>query len=190
MKITTRQIAITGILLAICIVSQFFKNLSVFITGPIINACLIIAVLTAGLSCGIILSIITPVTAFIITGSPVMAAVPAMIPMVMLGNAVLVICVWLFYNKFLNNINKNIRLCIGMIGGSIIKAVVMGLTISLWLLPSFLPQPIKEKMLPVLQAQFSTVQLITALIGSVLAFAVWIPLKKYLNASDKIYKVI
>ena len=131
MKITTKQIALTGILLAICIVSQFFKNLSVFITGPIINACIIIAVLTAGLWCGIILSIITPVTAFIITGSPVMAAVPMMIPMVMLGNAILAIFVWLFYQKVLKNIDKNIRLCIGMVVGSVVKAAVMGLTISL-----------------------------------------------------------
>ncbi|PWT25831.1 MULTISPECIES: ECF transporter S component [Butyrivibrio] len=184
MKITTKQIALTGILLAICIVSQFFKNLSVFITGPIINACIIIAVLTAGLWCGIILSIITPVTAFIITGSPVMAAVPMMIPMVMLGNAILAIFVWLFYQKVLKNIDKNIRLCIGMVVGSVVKAVVMGLTISLWLLPTFLPQPMQEKMLPVLQAQFSTVQLITALIGSVIAFVIWIPLKKYLANSN------
>ncbi|SHI13885.1 Protein of unknown function [Butyrivibrio fibrisolvens DSM 3071] len=184
MKITTKQIAVTGILLAICIVSQFFKNLSVFITGPIINACLIIAVLTAGLACGIILSIITPITAFIITGSPVMSAVPAMIPMVMLGNAILVVFVWLLYKKINNSINKDIRLCMGMIVGSVVKAAVMGLTISLWLLPTFLPQPMQEKMLPALQAQFSTVQLITALIGSALAFAIWLPLRKYLSATD------
>lgn len=179
MKITTRQIAITGIILAICIVSQFFKNISVFITGPIINACLIIAVLTAGLLCGIILSIITPVTAFIITGSPVMAAVPAMIPMVMLGNTLLVLCVWLFYRKLCKGIGSNIRLCIGMVAGSLIKALVMGLTISLWLLPTFLPTPMQEKMLGALQMQFSTVQLVTALIGSVLAFIIWIPVQKY-----------
>ena len=41
MKITTKQITTTAVLLAICIVSQFFKNTSVYITGPIINACLI-----------------------------------------------------------------------------------------------------------------------------------------------------
>ena len=46
MKITTKQITTTAVLLAICIVSQFFKNTSVYITGPIINACLIIAALT------------------------------------------------------------------------------------------------------------------------------------------------
>ena len=71
MKITTKQITTTAVLLAICIVSQFFKNTSVYITGPIINACLIIAALDAGMACGIILSVITPVTSFLITGSHV-----------------------------------------------------------------------------------------------------------------------
>lgn len=68
-------------MLAICLVSQFFKNLSVYITGPIINAALILTVLYAGMACGIILSIITPVTSFFITGSPVMAAYPCDVSM-------------------------------------------------------------------------------------------------------------
>ena len=68
MKIKTKQITVTAIMLAICLVSQFFKNLSVYITGPIINAALILTVLYAGMACGIILSIITPVTSFFITG--------------------------------------------------------------------------------------------------------------------------
>lgn len=56
MKMKTRQITVTAIMLAICIASQFFKNLSVYITGPVINAALILTVLYAGLACGIILS--------------------------------------------------------------------------------------------------------------------------------------
>ena len=73
MKLSARQIAVTAALLAICIVSQFFKNTSVFLTGPVINACIILAGLYAGLSCGLILSVITPVTAFFISGSPVIS---------------------------------------------------------------------------------------------------------------------
>ena len=52
MKLKTRQITVTAILLAICIVSQFFKNLNVYITGPIINAALILTTVYAGLACG------------------------------------------------------------------------------------------------------------------------------------------
>ena len=47
MKLTTKQITTTAVLLAICIVSQFFKNLSVYLTGPIINAALILTVIYA-----------------------------------------------------------------------------------------------------------------------------------------------
>ena len=85
MKIQTKQITVTAIMLAICIISQFFKTLSVYITGPIVNAALILTVLYAGTVCGIILSIITPITSFFITGTPIMAVIPAMFPCIMVG---------------------------------------------------------------------------------------------------------
>lgn len=174
MKITTKQIVTTGIILAICIISQFFKNLSVYITGPIINACLIICVLSCGLACAIALSVITPITSFIITGSPIMAAIPAIIPCVMIGNAILVVCIHLLKNKIGK---ENISLPISMVIGSIVKAAFMWIVISLLIVPSMLPEAMMPKM-PVIQATFSTTQLITALIGSVFAYIIWLPLKK------------
>ena len=69
MKIKTKQITVTAIMLAICLVSQFFKNLSVYITGPIINAALILTVLYAGMACGIILMVFMPtISTFAATG--------------------------------------------------------------------------------------------------------------------------
>lgn len=103
MKITTKQITTTAVLLAICIVSQFFKNTSVYITGPVINACLILAVLSVGIPCGIILSVITPVTSFFITGSPIIGAIPAIMPCIMAGNALLVLGVGLVTKKCKGN---------------------------------------------------------------------------------------
>ncbi len=176
-KFGAKQIALTGVLLAICIVSQVFKNLSIFITGPVINACIILAALMINLPCSIILSIITPVTAFFIAGSPVMSAVPGIIPLIMLGNVVLSVSVhFLMKKKVISG---------GRAGGGIknygmgvvcsaLKAAVMGLTISLWLLPTFIPaqSPLREK-LPVFQMTFSLFQFITALIGFVYAFIIW-----------------
>jgi len=175
MKITTKQITTTAILLAICILSQFLKNFSVYITGPIINACLIIAVLSVGLGCAIILSIITPISSFFITGSPIMAAVPLIIPCIILGNAVLCIVVARLKGRGMSG-NK-IMLPTSMIMGSILKAAVMGLLISVIILPNMLPEAMLPK-LSALQIQFSLTQLITALIGSALAYVIWIPLKK------------
>lgn len=173
MKITVKQITTTAILLAVCIASQFFKNLSVYITGPIINACLIIATLSVGLVCAVILSVITPITAFLITGAPVIAAVPLVMPCIMLGNAVLCVCVYFISRKG----NKNIMLPVSMAVGSVVKALVMGVIIGLIVLPNMLPEKMLPK-LPVLQSTYSVTQLITALIGSVYAFIIWIPLKK------------
>ena len=170
MKIKTKQITVTAIMLAICLVSQFFKNLSVYITGPIINAALILTVLYAGMACGIILSIIT---SFFITGSPVMAAIPAMFPCIMIGNIILVVCVGLLRKKC----GKAAGFPVSIAIGAILKAVFMGIAIALIILPAFLPAPM-HKMLPVLQLQFSVTQLITAVIGGVYAVIIAAVLKK------------
>ena len=153
-------------MLAICIISQFFKNTSVFITGPIVNAALIIVTVFCGLLCGVILSVITPITAFFITGSPVMAAVPLMFPCIILGNIVLVCMVYILKNHF-----GKAGLPVSMVLGSICKGAVMGLLIALIILPTFLP-PKMAPMLPILQKQFSLVQFMTALIGSLYAFII------------------
>lgn len=173
MKVTTKQITTTAVLLAICIVSQFFKNASVYITGPVINACLILAVLSAGIGCGIILAVITPVTAYLITGSPIMSAIPSIIPCVMIGNIILVLCVALLTRKGKGHGN----LIAGMAVGVVVKALFMGVVISLILIPNLIPAAMEAKM-TVFQTTFSVTQLITGIIGSVYAFIIWIPLKK------------
>ena len=124
MKLKTRQITVTAILLAICIGSQFFKNLSVYLTGPIINAALILAVIYAGPACGIILGIITPITSFFITGSPVMAAIPAMFPCIMIGNSSLVGAVALLREKCGKTEGLPISIVIGGVYALIIYAVL------------------------------------------------------------------
>ena len=108
MKLTTKRLVQTAFLLAICIASQYFKNLSVYITG------------------------------------------------------------------------------------SIVKAVFMGAVVILIILPVFggnvagkLPKPeALPKVLATAKVTFSVTQLITALIGSALAYIIWIPLKSNLSKED------
>lgn len=178
MKLTTKQITMTAALLAICFVSQFLKNTSVYITGPIINACLILAGLSAGMVCGLILAVITPITSFFITGSPIIAAIPAIMPCIMIGNAILVVAVCLAIKKKPGQIGM---IC-GMAVGTVVKAIFMGVVISLILIPMLLPEKMQPKM-AVFQTTFSVTQLITAIIGSVIAYIVWIPLKKVMQES-------
>ena len=173
-KFGTREITISAVLLAICIVSQLFKNLSVFITGPIINACIVLAVLALNLPCALVLCIITPVTAYFIAASPVMMAVPAIVPFIMAGNAVLAISVHFLMKKDVLTGGRSgggIKSYIKAVICSLLKGAFMGLTISLWLLPTFIPteSPLRQKM-PVLQTTFSLYQFLTALIGFVYVF--------------------
>lgn len=173
MKLKTKQITITAIMLAICIVSQFFKNLSVYVTGPIVNAALILTVVYAGLACGIILSIITPITSFFITGSPIMAAIPAMFPCIMIGNIILAAAVGVLRKKC----GKTAGLPILIAIGAALKALFMGILISLIILPNMLPEKM-QPMMHALQLQFSVTQLITALIGGVYAIIIFAALHK------------
>ena len=182
MKLTTKRLVQTAFLLAICIASQYFKNLSVYITGPIVNTTIIIATLAIGLWSGILISIIAPVTAFFFTGSPIMAAIPLMFPVVMAGN------VWYFQEK----LPFKWKLPAGLVAGSILKAVFMGAVVILIILPVFggnvagkLPKPeALPKVLATAKVTFSVTQLITALIGSALAYIIWIPLKSNLSKED------
>ena len=188
MKLSTKQLVQTALLLAICIASQYFKNVSVYITGPIVNTTIIIAVLAVGLWSGLLISIIAPITAFFFTGSPIMAAIPLMFPAVMAGNAVLAVCTWYFQNK----LNFKWKLPVGLAVGSVLKAAFMGIVIVLIILPIFggniashLPKPeALPKVLATAKVTFSITQLITSLLGSVLAYLIWIPLKKYLKNGE------
>ena len=180
--ISNKQIAIGGVLLAIMIISQFFKNLSVYITGPIVNVVLVIVTLTLGLVMGIIFSIIAPITAFMITGSPVVAAAPfLMIPAIAVGNIIMCVAVYVFYK---NIKNKLIALPVGLVVGSVLKALFMGAVISNFILPQFCTS-LPEKAIGIAQKTFSVTQLFTALIASAVVMLIWIPAGKFLLASAK-----
>lgn len=174
---SAKDITTTAILLAICIVSQFFKSLSIFITGPIINACIVLAVFAVNLPCGIVLSIITPVTAYFIAASPLMMAIPGIVPLIMLGNIVIAVMSYILLNKDMHETRASEKLVQKFIKGiiaSLAKGLVMGLTISLWVIPTFLPaeSPLRAKM-SVFQMTFSVFQFITAVIGFVYVFIIW-----------------
>ncbi|NTV79042.1 MAG: ECF transporter S component [Clostridiales bacterium] len=190
MKLTAKQITATAFLLAICIVSQYFKNMSVYVTGPIVNTTIILATLACVPISGIILSVIAPITAFFFTGSPIMAAIPLMFPVIMVGNCILVFSVHLLKNKF----GKKAGLPVSLLTGSVLKSLFMGLTVILVVLPLFgdsiatkLPKP---EMLPAVLAAakvtFSLTQLITALLGSLLAMIIWVPLKKVISQDEAV----
>ncbi|MCQ2483607.1 MAG: ECF transporter S component, partial [Clostridia bacterium] len=76
-----------------------------------------------------------------------------------------------------NKPNKKIGFPIALAVGTILKAVFMGVIISLIVVPTFLPDKMSA-MLTTIQITFSFTQLITAAIGSVLAYILFIPISK------------
>ena len=178
MKITTKQLVQTALLLALCIVSQFLKNTSVYITGPIVNAILIIALLVVGLWSAVVISVIAPITSYFITGAPIIMVTRfTMWPVIMIGNILLVLGI--YYGEKLISGKKGSY--IGMAVGSVIKAAFM------WIMTSFVLFPIfggalPEQAIAAAKVTFSVTQLITAIIGCVLAVVIMVPLKKYLKS--------
>lgn len=171
MKITAKQISRTGILLALCIAFQCLKGLSVFITGTAVNAILVIAVLSTGFLSGLVISIVAPVVAYVMGMTPIVQAIPLMILVIMVGNALLVLAVALMQKK---------NLLVGMGIGSLGKFLWLWLMVWYVMLPVF-GQNIPEKMQLAMRTTFSTTQLITALLGSAAAGVIWERLKKYLD---------
>lgn len=162
----TRQLTLTALLLALCIASQFLKNTSVYLTGPVINCILILATVFCGLWSAVALSLITPLTSWLITGSPLMSAIPMIVPCIMAGNVILAVSVWVSIRKS----RRTQNLLLGTLLGAVFKAAFMGSTISLLLLPLLGPTTgLPAPALAAARVTFSLTQLITALLGGVLA---------------------
>ena len=96
---TTKKLVQTGILLALCLVFQLLKGISVYITGPMVNAILILASLSCGWYSGVLIAVVAPLTAMLIGATPIVNAVPAMLPVIMIGNALIAVFAWLFRNR-------------------------------------------------------------------------------------------
>lgn len=269
MKINIRILCRTALLLALCIASQFLKNTSVYITGSIINAILIISVLSCGLLSGVAISVITPLTSWWITGSPLISAMPLLLPCIILGNLIIVCSVWCFSTwlgkrvpaaerittkdsrfrlvltvclvaavlwagasiAFLSTLSsiselmqlstaspltwmslissvgiflfsvllwvlccrfpKTWLLIAGCVVGAVLKSGVMWLLIVKGVLPAFFPgSGLPDAALAVASTQFSITQLVTALLGSVLAVLIWTPLGKFLKKPEQLNESI
>jgi len=171
-RTSTRQLALAALLLALCVGAQQFKALSQFITGPIVNAVLILAVLLAGLWGALAIAVLSPALAFLIAPAPVLQAVPHMLPLIALANVVLVLCVWLPGKK------HHIP---GVAAGVALKPLLLFLGVRYAILP-FFAAGLPERLAGALMAAFSINQLITAAIGGVLACGVYRLLPKNLRS--------
>ncbi|HHW70497.1 MAG TPA: ECF transporter S component [Clostridiales bacterium] len=174
MKNTTKWLTRTAILLGLTVAFQSLRmvipkvtvpgmgDLDQYIIGSLVNACLIIAAIKIGAGSGIIISILAPVIA-LIQGE---IQFPILVPFVALGNAAIVICVALLYEK-----SKIGSFAIGIVA----KFLCLYLTVVHIALPLILPSLEGDKaelISKMVSFKFSWPQIVTAAIGSLIASAI------------------
>lgn len=166
----------TGLFVALLVALQaaFAVFGNQLVTGSVVNFVLIVAVMTCGLATGTAVAVISPAVAALF-GVGVTSQFPLLIPVVALGNFVLILLWFLIGNR--NIINKYAAWIIALIVSAGAKFLVLYLGAT-YIVTLFITLPP-----PVLTAM-SLIQLFVALIGGAVAIAVLPLLKKALKAHN------
>ena len=181
MKNTTHErilwIVRTGVLLALLVTLQYItKPAGQLLTGSCVNAVLAVAALFGGLSCGIVIALLSPVLAYLLNIAPQILTVPA----IMVGNTVYVLLLALLYKE--STVGKFFAwLAAAAAKAAVLYGIVAGLICGVFAPALLGAGMLKEPMLKALPATFSWMQLFTALIGGALAMLLVPPLKKALK---------
>lgn len=146
MKLNTRMLTTTALLLALALAVQQMKIQ--WLTGPGINAILILATGYISVLSGIIIGIFTPLLALTMG---IMPFAPA-IPFIMIGNASL--CIGYAWAKKINPM-------VGVVTGAILKFALLTLAVK-YIIDA--PPPVA--------AALGFPQLVTALIGGLIAIVI------------------
>lgn len=189
MRKKVRFLAETGMLLALLIALQWAGSTipepltKQLVTGSLVNCVLAVAVLMTGISGGLAVALISPVCAFLLNIAPVLMAVPV----IMLGNVSFVLLLSLLRRKAVSP-----WLAAGVTAGAAVTKFGILYLLGVKLICGVLAQPLNGKVFlgaPVMSAKvvkqlmnmFAWPQLVTALTGCLLAFAVVPVLKKALH---------
>lgn len=166
----------TAVMLALLIGAQFVtRSFGQFVTGSVVNLILLVSAFMIGIYGGLTIAILSPMLAFLAGIGPAFIQI---IPFIAVGNAIFVAIAWLIGKKSIHAFNgKNASLStVGLIAASVSKFLFLWLGLVVIALP--LIPGIKEKQIAVISASFSWPQLVTALIGSILAMIIVPQLKK------------
>lgn len=160
MKNNVKFITRTAVLIALLVVVQFVtKPLGQLVTGSCVNFVLIAATLLSGSWSAVLVALVSPFLASLFGIGPV---IHALIPLVALGNLVLV----LIYTLIVSKKTTLFAWVAGIVVGAVVKYLVLYLTIVRLALPLL---NLPEAQVKAMSAAFGITQLITALIGGVIA---------------------
>lgn len=180
-------VAQAGLMLALLVVVQLLSFalpkaplVSQLITGSLVNLVLIVGAGVAGFSGTAVAAVLSPVLALIFGQMPF----PQMVPVVAVGNLVIVALAFAFFSRD-ERFKGGVRVLFGAAGiavGAVAKtAFLWGATV-LFVLPVFFAAktPVAQK----LSLMFSWPQLVTAVIGGILALVVMPPLRTFRRHRD------
>jgi len=168
----------TAIFLALLIIAQaVLKSLGQYVLGTVNNLIFILTAVLLGFGSSVVVSLLSPLLAFFLGFGP---AFPQIIPIVMLGNLAFS-TIWVFIAGKGNNTNV-LRFCISTAIAAVSKFLILWLGIVVIAVPLL---SLPEKQAAVLSAAFSYPQLITASLGSFLAFFILPPLTRILKKEKK-----
>lgn len=153
----------TAVMIAVLVALQWItKPMGQFVTGSCVNLVLGISTLVGGLWCGATVAVLSPFFAFVVGIGPAFLPI---VPMVAVGNLVLVLVL-----HFLAGGKK-----LGVMSYVAVVVAAVAKFAALWVLIVKLVLPtlgLAEKQVAMLSASFSWPQLVTALIGGVLAVTI------------------
>ncbi len=168
-----RFITRTALLLAIAIVVQlmgkFMGPQNNFIVGPVVNAVLLIATEITGVFSGIFISIVAPLVSAFTNKSAIAPVILSFSPFIIGGNIILVLCYALFKKR--DNLSARIG---GVALGAVAKFAFLYASISIFVEL----MKINAKIAISLIALFSWPQLITAIVGGIIALSIIPALKR------------
>lgn len=175
----TMWITRTGVLLALLLALQWATLgtkafAGQYITGSLVNCVLAVSALTAGLSSGLVIALLSPIFAYLLGIAPQLVVVPA----IMAGNCALVLVLWAVGRGDAPMWRKAVAVvlaavCKFVVLYLLVVQVICGVGASFLLGQSFFGAPVLLRpMIQALPLTFSWPQLITALIGGVLGILV------------------
>lgn len=169
----------TGVLLALLLALQWATLgtkafAGQYITGSLVNCVLAVSALTAGLSSGLVIALLSPIFAYLLGIAPQLVVVPA----IMAGNCALVLVLWAVGRGDAPMWRKAVAVvlaavCKFVVLYLLVVQVICGVGASFLLGQSFFGAPVLlQPMIQALPLTFSWPQLVTALIGGTLGVLV------------------
>ena len=168
-----RWITETAVMLALLIALQALtKPFGQLVTGTCVNAVLAVAVLVGGFSCGITVALISPLCAFLLRIAPNFVTV---LP-IMLGN----VCFVALLRVIAGTGRPFWRQPVALAVAASVKFAVLYLLVVKWIVP-MLSANLKPQQVTTFSVMFSYPQIITAIIGGILAMGIVSALRKTKN---------